>query len=359
MDTRRLIAAGLCLAFLLTAGCGSKKNNDKPEESSTQSESAVKKDTSVKMKKYELPAFLEKQEKADVLSNVVYRSFDPAAIMVEPKEQPFEGYKCTAVFNDSVYVYVDGEHYGLLDGLGEKLLPADDISKITAVAAGMLRITRDDGTTEYYSVSGEKITSEQIADFDSSRISFYEVTSAGDEDSKETSAVYLLQLDGEQVYDTEWVSYEKLDPDSLDTQKSYEAVYRASAGSASYYITFDKFYNLTIYECEYGLLHLQLRGKEAECYILDQEHYKDLCTLIGSFGKENRSAKVSAETDDDYIQISLDAGAEDKKTVTISPDGFCFTEDAAGGKYFSVMDPETFTDLVSWIDGTLSTEYNS
>ncbi|MBR1723788.1 MAG: hypothetical protein IJ723_02035, partial [Ruminococcus sp.] len=167
----------------------------------------------------------------------------------------------------------------------------------------------------------------------------------------------VLCLDGVQIYDTEWVSFERLDPGSLDTQKSCEAVYKASAGSASYYITFDKFYNLTIYECEYGFVRMQLRGKQAECYLLDQEHYKDLRTLIGSFGNESRSAKVSAEAENDYIQVTLGTADDDKETVTISPDGFCFTETADGGKYFGVMDPETFTDLVSWIDGTLSTEY--
>ena len=99
MISKRLLAAAVCLTLLCT-GCASNKNSGSDEKSSSQSDSAVKKDTSVKMKSYELPKFLADQQKADVLSNVIYKSFDPASIMVEPKEQPFEGYKCTACFND-------------------------------------------------------------------------------------------------------------------------------------------------------------------------------------------------------------------------------------------------------------------
>ncbi len=357
MISKRLLAAAVCSVLLFCTACTSKNNSKKPEESSTQSESAVKKDTSVKMKKYELPKFLADSKKADVLSNVVYKSFDPAALMVEPEKQPFEGYKCSACFNDTLYIFSDGENYGLLNSRGEVILPSAGISKISAVAAGILRASREDGTTVYYRVSGDNIKEENIADFDISRISFEPISSLTSSDEGQNSTGYLLCLDGVQIYDTEWVTVNKLDPSSLDTSKSCEAVYKASAGSAYYYITFDKFYNLTIYECEYGVIRMQLRGKEAECYVLNQEHYKDLCTLIGSFGSENRSARVSAEADDDYIQLDLGTSDEDKKIVTISPDGFCFTEAADGTKYFNVMDPQTFTDLVSWIDGTLSTEY--
>ncbi len=356
MISKRLLAAAVCSALVL-AGCTSKSNSKKPEESSTQSESAVKKDTSVKMKKYELPAFLEDQKKADVLSNVVYKSFDPAVLMVEPEKQPFENYKCTACFKDSLYIYSDGENYGLLNSAGEELLPAEGVTRITAVSADMLRVSRDNGTTVYYRVTGEQINEEKIAAFDVGRISFEQPSGLITTGSDDGSAGFLLFLDGVQIYDTEWVSYMKLDPAALDTSKSCEAVFKASAGSANYYITFDKFYNVTIYECEYGAIRMQLRGKEAECYVLNQEHYKDLCTLIGSFGSENRSARVSAEADNDYIQLTLGMSSDDRKTVTISPDGFCFTETADGGKFFNVMDPQTFTDLVSWIDGTLSTEY--
>lgn len=359
MISKRLIAAALCPMMLLGVGCNSKSSDKKPSESSTHSESAVKKDTSVKMKKYELPEFLEEQKKADVLSNVVYKSFDPAAIMVEPEKQPFEDHKCTACFKDQLYIFTENEHYGLLNTSGKLLLPADGNSKITAVSADMLRVSRDDGTTVYYRVSGEEIKEEKISEFDAERISFMQVSDSSYPSSDANEAGCFLCLDGVQIYDTPWQTYSKLDPDSLDTSKSYEAVFKASAVSADYYITFDKFYNLTIYECEYGFIHMQLRGKEAECYVLNQEHYKDLCTLIDSFGSENRSARVSAETDNDYIRLTLGPSPGDSKIVTISPDGFCLTETADGKKFFNVLDPETFTDLVSWMDGTLSTEYNA
>ena len=359
MIVKRLMAFAVCAAMLLCSGCRKNKNSESPDADPAVTKSTVKKEKDVTIKNYGLPGFLKASQKADVLSNVIYKSFDPASLMVEPKKQPFKGYKCTACFDDTLYIFVDGENYGLLNSLGEELLPSEGISKITAAAAGLLRVTYKDGKTEYYRVDGEKIKEEKVADFDPQRVSFEPLPYYSENEDEADTDRYILCLDGVQIYDAEWSDFKALSADEVDTQKSFEAIYRASSGSVSYYITFDKFYNLTVYECEYGFISMKLRGEEAQCYILDHDHYKDLRTLIGSFGSENRSASVSEEGDDDYIQITLVADTDEPEKVTISPDGFCFTESADGRKFFTVMDTETFTDLVSWINETLASEYNS
>ena len=61
----------------------------------------------------------------------------------------------------------------------------------------------------------------------------------------------------------------------------------------------------------------------------------------------------------DYIQFTLGLQSGQPRTMTLSSDGYCFTDfqldkDGGGNKYFSVLSRETFVDLVNWVNVTLN-----
>ena len=54
---------------------------------------------------------------------------------------------------------------------------------------------------------------------------------------------------------------------------------------------------------------------------------------------------------------------KNKQVITISSDGYCFTDNTAvsdsavDNKYFSYLDKESFVSIVLWIEQVLSKEY--
>ena len=358
MNITKLFAALLAGSMLLTA-CSGKHGGEKNSSSQGASDSRVKTDKDVKLKTYEFPEFLRDISDADVLSNTVYKSFDAAQLFIEPEKQPFEDIRCTACFADDYYIFIDGENYGLIYADGTVLIPPDGIKRISASASDLLQIRYDDASTAYYRVypnypeGGEFVT---VDEFLPDRISFGKRPSSADP----AQEVYVLQLDGADIYDTEFTSAEAVDITSLDTAKTYEAVYKAYAGKNVYYIAFDRLYNFTVFEGEYAFISLKIGGEYGESYLLSQDDYSELETLLSSFGRENSAAAPSKDVNEDYIQITMGLSGGDLCTYTISSDGYCLTDQRSadgGNKYFTVMDPETFVDLINWVDGTLSAEY--
>lgn len=354
-----IASAVLCAAVLAASGCNNESNGSEEGSSAAVTSGTVQNNGDIQLKTYAFPEFLSSQGDADMLSNAVYRSFDPAAIMVEPERQPFDGYKCTACFNELYYIFKDGEHYGLMNGSGTELIGSDGIKKISAASVNLLQIKYDDGTTAYFQTDdaggGVFVV---IEDFDESRIGFALNRSAS-EDGQDT---YTLQIDGANVYDTAWLSAETANISELDTSRKCEAVYKVTSGSGSYYITFDKFYNFTVYEAAYGFISLKIGGEYGECYILSAKDYSELETLISSFGRESGAGAPSKDENADYIQITMGLESENRRVLTVSADGYCLTDNisddsSANDKYFTVMSKETFVDLVNWVDSALGTEY--
>lgn len=355
------IAAVLCAAAVLgTSGC--KKEGSDPADGSPAAVTtgAAQNNGDIQLKTYAFPEFLSAQGDADMLSNAVYRSFDPAAIMVEPERQPFEGYKCTACFNESYYIFKEDEHYGLMNADGTELVDSSGIKKISAASVNLLQIKYDDGTTSYFQTNGAGGgVFVLIEDFDEDRIGFA-VNKAASEDGQDT---YTLQLDGANIYDAAWLSAETADIKKLDTSRKCEAVYKVTSGSGSYYITFDKFYNFTVYEAAYGFISLKIGGEYGECYILSAKDYSELETLISSFGRESGASTPSKDENADYIQLTMGLEGANRRVLTVSADGYCLTDNisddsSANNKYFTVMSKETFVDLVNWVDSALGAEYN-
>jgi hypothetical protein len=309
----------------------------------------------IQLKSYEFPEFLSEIGKADLLSNPVYLSFDSAQIVVEPETQPFDGYQCTACIADSYYVFKEGDSYGLMNSYGTVLLEPDGIEKISAVAENLIRVRYSDGTTGYFTTEEDSVSHVFVEDFDSTRVGFANSTS---EDG--SSQVYTLQLDGEDIYDTAWSSFEEVDIRTLDTEADCEAIYKTTLGSAVYYIAFDKFYNFTVYEAAYGFVSLKIGGEYGECYIFGSDDYAELKTLISSFGSESDVSAPSKDEGCDYIQITLGLSGDNARVLTVSSDGYSLMDNVSGSsdnKYFTVMSEETFSDLVRWVDSTLKAEY--
>lgn len=353
------IAVSVIAAALLLAGCAGNQNDSSSEQDSPPAESTSRPDDSgsVKLKDYSAPDFLENALPADVLSDVVERKFDPAELLVEPEKQPFEGYKCTGVFNGMCYVFKKNGYYGILSSNGKVLLKPNGITKITAVGTSLLAVKYEDKPREYYRVDPNGIYKTEIGAFDKSRITFETVS--GGSDSNEH---YSVRVDGEDVSGRTWLKYTEISPDSLDTDQHFEAVYYAENADGGFYLAFDSLYNLTICRAECGYAEIRIGELYGDFYITDPNDLTELNDLISSFGDDSDPHDApKSDKDSDYVRIVIgrkDSG--DRSCYTISPEGYCFTEiyrsdkSAKGdSRYFRKLDPETFTDLVYWVNITL------
>lgn len=361
---KRLTAAFFsALLAVSSAGCSQTHNDPVYEEDPKPVESTVKPDDggSVKMKDYTVPddLFADAPE-ADVLSDVVYRSFDPAVILTEPERQPIDGYKCTGFFNNTCYIYKEGDSYGVLSLSGRVLIKADGITKITAESPDMISVKKKDEPDKLYRVSFDGVTPVQSKKFVLSRISF---------EPKDDGSGYELFIDGMDIVNDawkEWRSFEQADISALDTEAGgadsehkYEAVFLADNSKGSYYIAFDKFMNMTVCRAELGFVELKIGGQYGGFYITDPEAYEDLATLVSAFGDENGAPGLpEGSSSSDYVRLVFGkADDPDKSVYTYSPDGYCFTEISSGegsSRFFRKMSTEAFSDLVYWADSKLN-----
>lgn len=360
----RIIAViSVASALLSLEGCTRSGDGGTQSKETASAESHSSKDANVKMneRSAEFPEILGELGQADVLSNEIFTTFDDAAIMVEPEKQPFDGYKCTACFAESYYIFMTDEGYGLLNYNGEELIVPQGVNKIYATAKDLLCVELSDGSSSYYRTMSGGIYKIDDVIFDKNRISFMALN-GGDEDLYDTQH-FVIALDGEVIYDSKWIGFEEVDPKSLETAKSCAAVYSAWNGVGKYYLVFDRFCNLTVYEAEYARVELKIGEDYGECFITDPDDYDDLETLISSFGSEERSEAPERTSGSDYIRIEGGLAYDDERWLkTISADGYCFTEiyDPEGGSpdmYFTVMNSRTFTDLVSWTESAVRSEY--
>ena len=145
------------------------------------------------------------------------------------------------------------------------------------------------------------------------------------------------------------------------TNKPFSEIYKAVIGNQCYFLVLDEYRNITVCEAPYALISFKLAGKYGQCYILNNDDHSELLKMIHSFGSETISVKPSKDESLDYIRIESGLNIGEKRTITMSPDGFCLTEtgsEAEGiNRFFALYPKETFVDLVSWVNEVVSKEY--
>ena len=371
-----MIAAASALVLAVSAaGCAedSKKGSDSAVTTTAREAKAAP--GKVELKKYEFPEFLGSIKVPDMLSNAVYVSFDAGSYSQPVEEQPFEGYECTQLINDTLYVFKQGKFSGLLDMSGKVVLEADTYAEIEPCSQGMLTLSRNKELNSpddyaYFDESGNITPAENYA-YSSEDIvtEVQSVLTEGDGDSEAVyKDIYDLKLPGGS-YVTDgaglggWDSVEEISAESIVTSKVFSGYYRAVKDSSYYFICIDRFYNYTVYNGAYGFVRLKVGDVYGECYILDSSDYNELDQMIKSFGSSGTAQTPSSDTGLDFIQIETGLSTGEKTVITVSADGYCFTDavstsgDQPVNKYFSKLDKESFISLVQWVDQVLSKEY--
>lgn len=364
MRLKRLLSAVVCAAltasWLCLAGCEKDKNKSAGIQTETKKPSVNTALSPVELKDYSFPEFLEKIKTPDMLSNLVYSSFDGDEHVKKVEKQPFENYKCIESLDDSYYTFKEKNYMGVVNKHGTVILEADRYSSAKFVSKNLVRLDYSENSgmpSEYLKLEGGYGRLLEKYSFSEDDISFYESL---DENSENN--LYELSVNNKIIYDKKWESVQKISAEELKTDKSFEAAYKVSSSGQHYIITFDEYYNFRIYEGVYGMIRLKVGNVYGECYILDSDDYSELSKMITSFGDESSVSSPSKDETLDFIQIVFGMSASDQVEVTISADGYCLTDSITHNnqpmnKYFSVLSKETFVDLVNWVNEALSLEY--
>ncbi len=360
MRKKFLTAALAALVAVSGSACSRTHTEPVPEEQSKPAQSTVRQEDGGVKFKDAAPDFLAAAPEPDVLADVVYRSFDPDSVLTEPDRQAVEGFECTALFNNMCYIYREGDFFGVVSPTGRVLIEPDDVTQISAVSPELIAVTRRDGQIRLYRVSFDAVMPVQARKFDISRIAFEPV---GEE---ENARGFILRIDGGDIKSDvwkEWNSFEEVSIDGLNTsagegEQKTEAVFLAENSRGRFYLLFDKYCNYTVCRAELGFAELKIGELYGGFYVTDPEAYRDLETLVSAFGDENGSPGLpSGDSGSDYIRLVFGRDDEtDRAVYTISPEGYCFTELLQGksvSRYFRKMSPETFSDLVVWVEKKL------
>ncbi|MCR5122876.1 MAG: hypothetical protein K6B74_10715 [Ruminococcus sp.] len=393
MIKKLLTAAAAALVAVSVTACSRSQPGPAPEEQSKPAQSTARQEDGGSVKfKDAAPDFLADAPEPDVLSDVVFRSFDPAAVITEPDRQAVKGFDCVGFFNNMCYIFKENDNFGIVSLAGKVLFEPEGITKIEAVSPELISVTKKDGQTRLYRVSFDAVTPVQAKKFDISRITFEPAVqtsddsedsgseieeeikdvpaddSDSDKDKKDTGTDngFILRIDGRDLKNDvwkEWDSFEEVSLDGLKTEadegeQKTEAVFLAENSRGRFYLLFDKYCNLTVSRAELGFAELKIGELYGGYYITDPEAYRDLETLVSAFGDENGSPGLpSGDSGSDYIRLVFGRNDDpDRAVYTISPEGYCFTEvsqDENIGRYFRKMSPETFSDLVVWVEKKL------
>ena len=376
MRAKRMAAALVTVVMGLTLfGCSQDTGNDTGTNTTSSGKETKAVPDVVELKSYKFPEFLNDIKQPDVLSSPVYVSFAAADHMKAVVEQPFEGYTCTEMIGNTLYVFREGKYVGLLDSDGRVVVDADTYTAIAPCSQGMLVLSRDrelNAPDDYMTFNGMGMVSMvEPPEFKQDKISIEQemrYNETKEDDREENYNVQNLKLSenetvGEGTAYFDWDKIEAVTAQSINTLRPYNAYYRAEKNGEFYYICFDRFYNYTIYNGAYGYVRLKVGSGYGECYILDHDDYTELTKLLESFGETNSVKSPSKDESLDYIQLEVGFGTDDAATMTISADGYCLTDHTASGeqqtnnKYFSILDKESFVSLVKWVDQVLSAEY--
>lgn len=360
---RTIALAAACACVLCLAGCqkddGSSQTGSSTAPVQTESPAPT---APVELKDYSFPEFLAETGSSEMLSNVTEVEFDPAKAAVKLDESPFSQYDCKTCIFGEFYTFTEDGYVGIVNSNGNIVIKAEKYTKAEPVSNRLVRLdypAESGAGSELILLEGGFGTMVS-AGFDEDAIAIEEVF---DETGVDPNPHYRLSIGGRIDEAHLWDKLERISPSSLITQKSFSAIYRGVMGSRSYCITFDDYYNMTIYEAAYALVRLKVSDEYGECYILNGDDYSELGKMIESFGSENQSSKPSKDETLDYIQITFGLGTEEQTVITISADGFCFRDRISSKsqppvKYFSTYSKETFVDLVNWVSEVLSQEYD-
>ncbi len=357
---RKLLAMSLCLSVVLATFTACDSKDSSGSSSTTTTTSSVDGIEPVVEPEYDysFPEFLEDKDSISLFSNLIYTSFDSRTASVAVTEQPFENATCEQAFlENSYYSYVSGNKKGLLDAEGNVVLAAN-YTEIAIIRPDAFLLTNEQGEEKYAYISENGIlTSEQ--DGKNGWFTSPEPLKINQATDSETNIVsyYLEAANGKVVYDKYW---DYIEPTLLDTAAS--ASFSAYIGDAYYFIIFDKYYNYKIYEGSYATVEVYAKGQYGSCFVLSIDDFNEISSMIDSFGisPDKRVSPTSPQTD--YVKFTFGNTASNKKLVTISADGFVYTEsmnpeDGTSYKYFSLVDKICFVDIMDWISDELSHEY--
>lgn len=369
----KLLTAAMIIIFSSLCICSCNKNNaDTNSRNYTENTvtTAVPKKEQISLKNYKFPEFLKNGNKNDVLSRSVFSSFNSADFMVSVTEQPFKDKKCEFKIMDKFYTFTNNGFTGLADSNGNKIINADTYTEILPVSENMLKFSynKELNRKDDFAVVNSKGAVELKKDmnFDESKIKIVKSTDNSSKSENIQEKVNILCQDkkiSDMNKNQEWDRAEFISGDDISTDKKYPLIIKASKDDFVYYICFDELYNYTIYEGEYARIKLKVGESVGECYVLSHDDYNELDKMIKSFGSSNYNEKPSRNTDLDYIQMTMGLNKEDQVRITVSPDGYCLTDNlthnkTGDNKYFSVLDKESFVSLVLWADEVLQAEYN-
>ena len=350
---RRCAAAAMAVSLLLCSCSGSDSSGDDGVGLAVVDNGGSSFKPNVPS--YSRPAFLDKIDTTETLSNVNYRSFDES-LVTEVTTQPFEDKECLTACSGS-YIYKQGNFVGVLDSDGNAIIEADTFAKAEYVAPKMLRmyLYDFDGSNFVYADISDKSDPEIKEDY-SFRSSNIRMSERRVEDSDRV-LLYLI-ANGSMVTQTGYDSVSQKDVSELPAAINCKKAYTVTKDGAYYIITFDEFYNYTIYEGTYAKIDLSIAGKPGSCYIMSYEDNLEAKTFIESF---RRTEDDDADTrEDDYISFDFSLYGDDDYIVTLYSSGKLISQGTKDGEPFyssGKVDKRCFGDLVRWVDTTVSKEY--
>lgn len=350
-----LVCAACALAL-----CGCEENDS---SSAVTEDKPVKQTTAVQpqpveVREYAFPEFVREENTGDMLANVINVGFDPADAVSFLGVSPFKDYNCDRCFGGRYYTYYEDDHVGILDSSGKVLLEpgkydsAEMVSDDLVVLGYPEKSGKPDDLFWLHDGGGEIVSREEAH-----RVLVEQIT-----EGDSTTPQYSLSVRGkvgEALYD----SIERVEPEMIVTKGSFDCIYKASIGSRCYFLVLDEYCNITVCEAPYALVSFKAAGEYGQCYILDGDDHTELMKMIHSFGSETISVKPSKDEALDYIRIESGLFAGEKRTLTMSPDGFCLTETVSENgtvnRFFALYPKDTFVDLINWVAEVLPKEYSS
>ena len=338
-----------------------KKNTDNSSSTSQSAKISTgqNSDKQVSIKNYTFPEFLKNEKSREIPVNSVYESFNKTEFVKKCKGNEFDNYQTVNCFGGSYYSYSDGGYMGLLNSGGEILFSAESYTNIDAVANSVLEFSDNEEHKAYVLLTPDgsaSVTYNEIFNGDNAQI-----ITAGENGSKFKimfSGGYFVTYQDSEMWDTA----EEIETDKLNTKKEFSKCFKVSRKDKKYYVCFDNFGNYSIYNTEYAHISLKVGNDSGECYVQNPDDYKQLNSLMENFGQLDFTTVPKKDENSDYIQITFGLDGKDKKNVTVSPTGLCFTEkknaDGKGiSRYFSCIDKECFASLVEWVEKVIPKEY--
>ncbi|MBR4554667.1 MAG: hypothetical protein IKO27_03640 [Ruminococcus sp.] len=356
MRLRPILLCALCSAALL-CGCEEEAQSSSVPEEKPPAQTASSPAAPVEVRNYSFPGFMKDSAVTDMLAKVDSRSFDSKAADKQVEVSPFEKYDCDRCFAEIYYSFKDKGKVGIINSNGTVIIEPEKYVSAKLVSNDLILLSYPEKSGKQPDLLyindgyGTFISSEEAAKVD--------IVAMQAEDNLPVE--YTLSVRGTS-FDRNFDSIEKTDPSQIKTDKLVVEAYKATSGNRTYFLILDEYQNITVCEAPYALVRVKVGGEYGECYILDGDHYTELEKMIKSFGSESSSVRPSKDESLDYLQIVRGLNTGNQSTITMSPDGFCLTDEVSDdgtvrNKYFSLYPKETFVDLVNWVSEVVAGEY--